>query len=544
MEKVQIKNISSLEKVLPEECGYKEYNRGSALLNEEFSYQIAYKGEGEVFRKINTIEVESDIAEYIRVYCVKGVPVIFRDGEKADKKFKDTTSAIIPDVLEPYNKCIPVSTTVFRTLWVSVKTDEKISCGKHIIKIIFKCDGEVTGVSEFELDVIGAKLPETDIPYTNWIHCDCIADIHNCKIFSAKHWNLIDKYMKLASEHGINMIYTPVVTPALDTQIGMERPTVQLVDIALDKGKYTFGFEKLEKWLKLCRKNKIRYIEIAHLFSQWGGEKTPKVVVEENGKKISKFGWHTEALSNEYKEFLVQFIPALTNCIEKNWEKENVYFHLTDEPAEEHIEHYGKLYKFVKPLLGEFKQMDALSDYDFYGRGVIDTPVVITPKMMEYVNNGVENMWAYTCSWPYDEKYSNRFMEMPSYRNRIIGLQLYKYDIKGFLHWGYNFYYSRLSVQLINPYINNDAEGGFPAGDGFVVYPVLNGVIPSVRLKVFNQGLQDMMSAKLLEKLAGKDEVMKILESDGELEFDVPAVSAEYILKIRERINEKIKEIL
>ena len=545
VERLQIKNISSLEKLIAAaECTATEYNSGSALLNEEFSYQIAYKGEGQIFRKISTVEIDSDIAECITVYCVKGVPVIFRDGEKADEKFRDATSAIIPDVLEPYNKCIPVSTTLFRTLWVSVKVGGNISAGRHTIKIIFKTDGEITGVSEFELDVIGAKLLEADIPYTNWIYPDCIADIHNCGIFSEEHWLMIDKYMQMASQHGVNMMLTPVITPPLDTRIGTERPTVQLVDITYDKGRYIFGFDKLGKWLELCKKNNIEYIEVAHLFSQWGGEKTPKVIVEENGKKISKFGWHTDALSNEYKEFLAQFIPALTNFFEKNMEKENVYFHLTDEPSEEHIEHYGKLYEFVKPFLNGFRQMDALSEYSFYEKGVVETPVVITPHISDYVSHNVENLWAYTCSWPYDEKYSNRFLEFPSRRNRIIGCQLYKYNIKGFLHWGYNFYYSRLSVQLINPYITNDAEGGFPPGDAFCVYPAGDGVIPSVRLKVFYQGLQDMMALKLLEKLAGRDEVMNILEKEKPIEFDVPPESNEYILKMREKINRKIKEIL
>ncbi len=545
MSKLTVKNISSLEKVLPAaECDFTEVNSGSALLNEEFSYQVAYKGENEeIIRQINTVEVESDISEYIKLYVAKGVPVTFRDTPKTDKAFENVSSAVIPDVLEPYNKCLSVSLISFRTLWVSVKADKKVKPGKHRIKIIFKSNGEETGISEFELSVIGAELPELDIPNTNWIHADCIADIHNCKIFSARHWKLIDKYIKMASDHGVNMMYTPVVTPALDTQIGIERPTVQLVDIALDKGKYTFGFEKLEKWLKLCRKNKIKYIEVAHLFSQWGGKKTPKVVVKENGREYAKFGWHTDALTKEYKEFLKQFVPALAGFFEEKWDREKVYFHLTDEPETEHLDHYGELYKLVKPLLGNFKQMDALSDYVFYEKGIMDTPVVITPKIMNYVNNGVENMWAYTCSWPYDEKYGNRFIEMPSCRSRITGLQLYKYNIKGFLHWGFNFYYSRLSVQLINPYINNDAEGGFPAGDGFSVYPVFEGVIPSIRLKVFNQGMQDFMAAKLLERLAGREEVMKIIERCSKIEFDIPPKNAEYVLKIREEINKKIAEI-
>ena len=44
MAKMYIKNVSSLEKVLPKTiCELPEVNRATALLGEEFSYQIAFR---------------------------------------------------------------------------------------------------------------------------------------------------------------------------------------------------------------------------------------------------------------------------------------------------------------------------------------------------------------------------------------------------------------------------------------------------------------------------------------------------------------------
>ena len=544
MNNIIVKNISSLEKIMPEaECVLDEINSATVLINEEFSYQVAYKSiDQTLFYYVTEVEIESDISSCISVYSARTVSVTFSANAEADENYITHDVAMIPDVLEPYNGSVAVSSDVFRTIWITVKPDKKVKPGVHTIKIIFKKNDENEGVSEFKLDVIGAQIPELDIPNTNWFHCDCIADWHDCKIFSKKHWDLIDKYMKMASDHGVNMLLTPVITPALDTRVGNERPTVQLLDIACNNGKYSFGFDKLEKWLSLCRKNNIEYIEVSHLFSQWGGEKTPKVVVTENNKKINKFGWHTDALCDEYKNFLSQLLLALTKFFSQNWDKDKVYFHLTDEPSQNNIEHYGELYKFVKPLIGEFKQMDALSEYELYKKGFVDVPVAVTSSIYNFLGKDIKELWAYTCCEPYNGNYSNRFIAMPSWRNRIIGLQMYKYNIRGFLHWGYNFYYSKLSIGLINPYINNDAEGRFPAGDGYGVYPVPGGVIPSIRYKVFHQGLQDMMAAKLLESLAGKEEVMKIIEMEGKVEFNICPPNGEYIIKIREQINKKIKE--
>src|SRR5690606_38890715 len=102
------------------------------------------------------------------------------------------------------------------------------------------------------------------------------------------------------------------------------------------------------------------------------------------------------------------------------------------------------------------------------------------------------------------EGVSNRFFSLPSVRNRIIGVQLYKFGIQGFLHWGFNFWYSQYSVKAIDPFRVTDAGGAFPSGDAFVVYPGPEGPLDSIRWEVFREALQDMRALELLEQLAGK----------------------------------------
>lgn len=67
-----------------------------------------------------------------------------------------------------------------------------------------------------------------------------------CRGIAPAHWRLIDQFVGMAAQNGVNMILTPLFTPPLDTQVGGERPTVQLVDvIVMDRG-YSFGFGKLK----------------------------------------------------------------------------------------------------------------------------------------------------------------------------------------------------------------------------------------------------------------------------------------------------------
>ena len=124
---------------------------------------------------------------------------------------------------------------------------------------------------------------------------------------------------------------------------------------------------------------------------------------------------------------------------------------------------------------------------------------------------------------------------------RILGCLLYKYDIIGFLHWGFNHYFSILSKELINPYEKNDYNN-FPTGDSFIVYPYKEGVAFSLRAQLFFDALQDLRALSLLGKLIGKENTVKIIEDTAgmEIEFDKFPHNEAFILNLRENINKKI----
>lgn len=547
MAKMYIKNVTSLEKVLPKTmCDSPEYNRATALLGEEFSYQIAFKAcKNDWCAHEMELEVESNISDSVKIYNVRCVPVLMSHFYNfIDNNYISDEPALIPDFLEPYENCVKVSPRTWCAVWVAVKVNDKSKAGTHKIAVRFKKDGALWGESVFELEILKKELPKLDIPYTNWFHADCISSYYGCEPLSERHWELMDSFMRLAGEHGINMILTPIFTPPLDTKVGAERPTVQLVDVKYDGEHYSFSFDKVSRWLDMCRRNGIEYIEISHLFTQWGAEHAPKIMVSTSDGEIKKFGWETDSLGEEYKTFIRELLPPLKEFLIQNWDKDKVYFHLSDEPNEKHIEYYGEIFRFLKPLLGDFKQMDAISDFDIYSKGYIETPVVATSAIKNFLDKDISNLWAYYCCSEGHNNLSNRFIAMPSSRNRIMGVQLYKYDIKGFLQWGYNFYYSRLSTHMINPYLTNDADYGFPAGDSFNVYPGVNGALPSLRTKVFHEALQDLMAAKLLESYVGKDEVMSLIEAEEPITFTSYPESAFYQINLREKINKKIKEFL
>ena len=130
---------------------------------------------------------------------------------------------------------------------------------------------------------------------------------------------------------------------------------------------------------------------------------------------------------------------------------------------------------------------------------------------------------------------------MPSQRNRILGMQLYFNEIKGFLHWGYNFYNNATSTRAIDPYQVTDADGAFESGDSFMVYPAKDTVRESIRNEVFYDGINDYRALKTLENLYGKEYVVKLLRKQKMQGFTKYKKSAKWHLHFRELINTLIE---
>jgi hypothetical protein len=518
-------------------------HRGSALHNETYSFQVAYRS-NEMIKNVRA-RIVSDIADSITIRAVGLVPSEFPMYPDHDSNVLRHTPGLYPDPLFPLDKegvpCVPEQ---WRSLWITVQANQQMKPDVHSIRVVFETEhGDQFGSEIFELTIIPAALPAQRLIHTEWFHTDCIATAYGIPIFSEEHWQRIEQFVHTAARHGINMLLTPIFTPPLDTQIGGERPTVQLVDVEKTGESYRFGFGKLKRWVEMALRNGIEYFEFSHLFTQWGAKHAPKIVAAVNGELKQIFGWDTDACGIEYRQFLSQFLPELVQFIKENGLDKRSYFHVSDEPSMVHLEAYRNASELVRELLSEFPIIDALSDYAFYENGAVKNPIPANNHIEAFLENNVPDLWTYYCCMQY-KGVANRFFVFPSARNRIIGLQLYKFQIAGFLQWGYNFWYSQYSIKPIDPFKVTDAGLGFPSGDAFVVYPGEQGPIESLRLEVFYESLQDLRALELLESKMGRDRVLALLE-DG---LDKPITFSEYptdpawLLEKRELINRKIAE--
>lgn len=539
---ITILQQSSLEKIFLNQREFQPpYLRGSTLRGERFAFQVVLRHDGWGSCPVE-LSVNSPLTGHISLYQVEQVPCeLAAYPERCDEDYLTTQSGLFPDLLRPLETGkLEISSFGNTVVWVEVFVPEDWEAGICPVELVARSTEE-EAQSAFELEVIGAVLPRQELLYTQWFYADCIADYYQVPVYSDRHWELIGAYLETAAAHGINMVLTPIFTPPLDTEVGKERTCVQLALITKEGDRYSFDFSLVQKFIALAQSKGITHFEISHLFTQWGAGFAPAVYVMENGVRARKFGWDTAADSPAYAGFLAQFLPAFTTFLREQGLAQNVMFHISDEPEEKHLHSYRKAKAVAEPFLQGFPVRDALSDYHFYETGLVSAPIVATDHMEPFQEHEVPGLWAYNCCGQ-NVDVGNRFLAMPSYRNRILGLQLYKYKIAGFLHWGYNFYNLQNSRGQIDPYRVTDAGRAFPGGDPFSVYPGPDGALASLHLKVFHHGLQDLRALSLLERLGGREAAEQAVEDFAALTWKSYPRKAAYLLQMRETVNQLIKQ--
>ena len=184
---------------------------------------------------------------------------------------------------------------------------------------------------------------------------------------------------------------------------------------------------------------------------------------------------------------LFQFLPQLVACLRRKRALRHAYLHVSDEPHLADLEQYAAVRSILKEGAPELPVVEALSNLELAQRGLVDRACPATNHAQPFLDAKVEHLWCYYCCGQ-TQGVSNRFLDFPSARNRILGWQLFKFGFVGFLQWGYNHWYRGVTDQLIDPYTDTHAGRPLPPGDGFVVYPGKDGPIDSLRWEVFREG--------------------------------------------------------
>ncbi|MBQ8510320.1 MAG: DUF4091 domain-containing protein [Clostridia bacterium] len=538
---------------------------GSMLKNEPFSFQVLYRAEPDVFCQPVSL---SAVCEGLpmEAWRVDYLPVMHTANVSGEPGYESSLPGLFPDLLLPrpaapeieqlnvqYNasrfekdvdSLLNATGGDYQAVWFTVNPDSRtLTPGSYVIRVTLTSltDGSVMAEQNLALEVIDDALPDNDAYYTNWFYEDCICNLFGVELYSDAFYGIFDDYIANMTRHRQNTLLLPAFTPPLDTPVGSERMNVQLVEITRGADGWHFGFEKMRRFIRHADRNGIRTFEHCHLFSQWGAKHAPNIY-NTDGMRI--FGFDTDAAGEEYTAFIRAYLTAFLTFAKEEGIENRLLFHISDEPTTEHMESYRQAVNTVADLLSGYPTADAMSHVEFYKEGLVGQPIANTRSAEKFYGE-CPAFWLYYTGGSYEKRSANRLISNTAARTRVLGVQLYRYQAKGFLHWGYNFYYDRLSAGCFDPKSSPNAYKMYP-GDTYLAYPVMVGschVTPSIREKLMAEAFDDLRALKLLETRIGRDAVLALCEEMlGEPVNSALIPEGDALLTLREAVNRRIQE--
>lgn len=541
---LQLKFTSPLEKFLPAHTmeDVRDYTPYPILCGECFAIHAVFC-DTEAFLKSRVrarVKCDGGKAELYRVdYVPVRVPCY---PEWHDDDYMSLEAGLYPDIMTSADDSTVLYAPQRGLAMLRIELPSLAAGTHHLTLTVEHVAGESRQESctaELDITVMATALPPQKTVVMQFLHADCIAEYYDLPALGDDHFELIERWVRTAVENGVNALYTPLFTPPLDTEVGGERLTVQLVTVTRRNGEWSFDFTLLDRWIDMGLRVGVEYFEFSHLFTQWGARHAPKIIATVDGESRRVFGWETDAASEEYIGFLRRFITELLSHMKERGLYDRCIFHISDEPNEEQKEAYRSAVESVGDLLADCTVADAMGDVSFYTEGICRRPIPGTNNAKKFLEYIPEGLWVYYCCGQTTDV-SNRFIAMPLSRVRIIGLQMWKSRCTGFLHWGYNFYKSQYSRYSVDPYRITDADYFAPAGDAFSVYPGEDGgAVPSLRLRAFYEALCDIRALEAAESRFGRECVERLLDYEGgELALDSYPRGGEYIENVRRRVAE------
>ncbi len=481
---------SSLHRVYPSTPASEDSSIGLlSARNECISFQAVVRNEGDKAVEVQVGVLPSKGLDFM-VRRVGYVPVahLNTDTEVADLEGVGHIPGFVPDPLFLEDKA-RVEPRMTQSFWINVFVPAVIEPGVRELKVAFVADNMSVGMLTAKLDVRPLVIEERkDFPVVHWFYADALCDWYKVEPYEERFWEIVKPYMEDVVDHGSGQ-YVPIFTPPTD---GIKRPH-QLIKISIpSEGKYEFDFSLVKRWVDLARECGQDFFQWTHFFWQWGCKYALRIYRDNADPESLLWPFETDATSDTYRNFLSQFLPEFRKFLQEEDLLDKSIFHVSDEPhGDEHLGNYRKARAILKELAPWMKVADALSDIRYGREGITDMPIPSIGVAREYRAEGIP-AYVYYCCGPRG-KYLQRLMDTPLANIRMSGWLFYHLDAKGFLHWGYNYWYKSQTQQLIDPFTEQSGAAwpGWAYGDTFVVYPGESGPLDSIRWEVFSESLQD-----------------------------------------------------
>ncbi|MBO5270028.1 MAG: DUF4091 domain-containing protein, partial [Clostridia bacterium] len=368
------------------------------------------------------------------------------------------------DVTSPVCDGIAAGRAAF-FLRINVALDAPVGVFSVPITVTF---ADVSVEIPVSLKIYNVRIPavqEGSFHMVNWLYYDTLARQHKTEPYSDAYMEVVRNYLSQQLDMRSDYLMIPSGEPIRDAD-------GRVVD---------FDFTHAEAVGNLALS--MGYTRILGGFSiEWLQWTSPELfLVWDNSVEVTTI--------EGYRQLKLYFTRA-NECIERNGWRDRYMQCLMDEPQFNNSKAYRIVGAICRKCIPGVCIHDPVESSDLAGgldvwsvkQAVFEKYLPDFRKLQEMG----EEFWIYTCGFPAN-KVMNRVMDLPLNASRLTMWMCYKYDCKGFLHWGYHCHNEEERADTCY----RVRERRFPAGNAHVVYLAKNGPIYGVRAHSQRTGAED-----------------------------------------------------
>ncbi len=385
--------------------------------------------------------------------------------------------ARFPDYLMA-EKQIKVPEGMCQAIWLTIQIPETTEAGTYTGSITVKSSHGERSLP-LSLKVYPLNLPhDRHLKIAEWFSTRNFEKFHGIKEMYSDEWfEMLGKYAENLVKHRQNVFQVP-----------MNSIVIRL----FENGKMDFDFSRFDQIAQVFwDTEKMDYLETGEL-TKFGEEAwfSTEILFKDFIVKNMENG---EQITMEGKEVIPFLLPAFENHLRKKGWLDKTLFHVKDEPTLRNVMAWKKVSSLIHQYAPDLIRIDAIETTFLFDEIEIAIPkldyLAAWYDVYEKAAQDGTELWFYTVGIYQASQYPNKTIDMPLMDNRILHWLNYKYDLSGFLHWGWNQWYTE------NPF----EEVGMHIGDGWHVYPVKNGILNSLRWEQMRNGIQDYEYFWMLE---------------------------------------------
>jgi hypothetical protein len=428
---------------------------------------------------------------YTNWYFMIDVPVVENTGlDSRTEKYTGQTNPFvirrapfrIYEALEPVQTgYIPGRST--QVLRMEIPVGKDFPTGKQTFAIHITSKGQVKKL-EFTVNVYPVVIPpvnQSHLNYVNWLNLGNISTDHQVEMWSEPFWGMLRKYAQMMAKGRQNTFWF------IWSDFFRFNPDGSVAE---------FYEQRLDRYINTFLSEGLTTIQGAPFARRrnWESDAFLVAVPTEGNREIP-------AVSDEGRDIIRSMAVPIIGLMKKNQWESRWYQGVFDEPTDEYVDRYKATVEYLKSLKPDLRILEATMTVSLAG-----TVDCWCPQVQEYQKNASffeerkkagDAVWVYTCLIP-GGPWINRLIDQERLRQVYVGWACAKYDLQGFLHWGFNMHGAKAFEDLERS--NGGPKNFLPAGDSHIVYPGKNGPISSQRFEAHRIGMEDYELLYLLKK--------------------------------------------